>query len=418
MTALCGGGASEIKPGVAGNNIISGGLISEGLLAISPWLLPFALLVDAFLYDATAQCTTDPPALPVFDSTDLTNCIGGILNPNCPTTLTKIKDLLLRWLWFQYCQCSSTTTPTFVNPTQPANTSTTTTPTNTNNCWANQILNYLPTANSSTVGVGTPNEQFGIGLGFGGTSNRFGGNNAFATLPTGFTTITWQLFVNNEGASPLPIEIWAYAWTAADGFIAAFPWPIQLAASTAVSSGRSGVLTIPATSGLAKIEIFPLWTATGSTVGTNTANITISIQCVPANTAPVNCADNEAILAVLQLIYQLLQSVYLSIPPQLNSFAESTAHSVSGSGNFTTGTGVIGVKVVSTVPSSYGENIGDPTVFFDIGWLTTSAVEGNYKPRRLEHTTELVLFDPLVDQVHYTLSPGVTAVITELVRGP
>lgn len=94
----------QIKPGVVGKNIIAGALITEGLTAISPWLLPVAGFVDAFLYDAVAQCSMDPPAWPMWTAADVLAIPGGVLNPGFAALLAKVKQQIMVWLWPQFCQ--------------------------------------------------------------------------------------------------------------------------------------------------------------------------------------------------------------------------------------------------------------------------------------------------------------------------
>src|ERR1700737_626463 len=107
MTVICpGGGPSGIKPGVGPNVVVSAGLITGGLALISPWLIPVAALVDGFLYNATTNCATDPPAMPTWTVADIGNLLGGVFNPNYQPSLQKLIDTVNNYMWYQFCQCT------------------------------------------------------------------------------------------------------------------------------------------------------------------------------------------------------------------------------------------------------------------------------------------------------------------------
>jgi hypothetical protein len=122
----------------------------------------------------------------------------------------------------------------------------------------------------------------------------------------------------------------------------------------------------------------------------------------------------------LNSILALVQSIYQGLPVPLTSLAEDTVHSaLSGSNSFAIGSNTIGLKIeLTTIPNRLGRAVENPTFYFDAGWVTSSAAEGNYRSTRIVHTPQLVLLEPLVDTVHYTIPSDVVVKITELTRGP
>ena len=104
----------------------------------------------------------------------------------------------------------------------------------------------------------------------------------------------------------------------------------------------------------------------------------------------------------------------------ITSYAESTVHAgLSGNGNFAIGARTIAARILlTTVPGYVGFVPADPQIFFDAGFFTTSTNEGNYATERIAKSPQVVQIPALANTIHYTLTTGVVATITELVRGP
>ncbi len=168
---------------------------------------------------------------------------------------------------------------------------------------------------------------------------------------------------------------------------------------------------------------FAEWTANGSGSPTNNGTGEIQLYCggaTPFSLSSACCPPDPSIQGLLAQIQAAVNSIYLGLPTKLNSYAESTVHAgLTGSSNFALGAGTIAVRVVitATAPGTVGEQVGDPTRYFDAGVVTFSTAEGNFQSTRIEHTPQLVVVPLLADTFHYTLG-GTTITVTELTAGP
>src|SRR5689334_484952 len=411
MTALCGGGASQIKSGVAGQNIIGGGLISEGLTLISPWLLPLGLFIDAFLFDATAQCTSDPPAVPTFTSDDLTNCIGGVLNPNCPQTLAKVKDLLLNWLWFQFCECSATTTPSFVQPTPPSGVNT---PGGTVSagCFSGSFSG-TPTQDSTP----TTNRPSNLSLmPIGATSNHNFGSGQIAQtvqIPVGQYTklhVTGSVSFPASATKALVFEL--NEFNAAGTFIGN---PFQTIPASAGSTVPVDVtIAIDATAAFIGLEVVQTDEPHPSSV-----SLSVLYSCTGSTAGGVAtpCPPDPAVAAMLNQIYQLLTLIQRQQVPF--AFIPGTSHTgLSGSGEITFSS-ILGAKVnPSAIPNWSGLSVGDPDELWLDSWIAWGNADGFISREFLTHAPYISMprYAGQFTRLGYTLAPGVTVDITELIR--
>lgn len=418
MTVLCGGGPSQLIPGKGQNIVFDSGLITEGLGIISAWLLPFALLIDAFNYEALTQCTNDPPAMPSSSDLSPLNAIGGILNPNIGTWLTAVNNLLLNWAWSVYCQCTSAPQPSFTFPPSPANTTIPTTSGGSGPCATGQLttspLGPSPSSRDMSPAFPTPQSTYY------------------------FSGIAKQAYVLPAATNPIEIDItYTVSGTFAAGetvFCSTFTLTSLGTPSVdgVVGSAVADNFTAPGT----KVRKWgtgaggaswpqPGWfggyvqsSVSGSAV---VVQVQVNVYCTAApGIAQSCCPPDPAIGTALQVIQATLNQIFQSLPAAFNSFAESTVHSgLTGNGNAATGVAAVALKCeLTTIPTSVGVESGDPTEYLDVGFITTSAVEGNYRSHRLEHTPQLFILGALVDAFHWSLQPGVVLKVTELVRGP
>jgi hypothetical protein len=106
---------------------------------------------------------------------------------------------------------------------------------------------------------------------------------------------------------------------------------------------------------------------------------------------------------------------------QLAPFAHILGESDGGlSGQGTIGVqGLLGVKCeLTTIPASYGVEVGSPDFHHDVGWLSVSTPDGFIDERRVTAATTSwfprLMSDATV--IGYSFSPGVVATITQIVR--
>ena len=116
-----------------------------------------------------------------------------------------------------------------------------------------------------------------------------------------------------------------------------------------------------------------------------------------------------------------LQSIFQSLPSPLSSYATGTVHAgLSGNGHIPlAGDALAALVNITTDPATLGADVGDPTFLFDRGYITPIINFGPVRGEtRLVHNPQVYVLPALTEQIGYSLHPGVTISITELLRGP
>lgn len=410
MTVLCSGGPSGLKVGSPEAAYVTGSEIATliaGVFDIPAWIA-IAAYAAAQSIALDALCATDPPAMPTFTLVDITTILGT--TPFLGTdSYAKLNDLIAIAAWHTFCRCTTVTTPPApAAPTYPVGAPQTQPP-----LIAPQM--QTPCFNVSegvtNWGFGTaplrrlPDADAGCTAGPGDIVNK-------QCLPA--TAFQFAVDVGNDGTTNGNVGILVDFYDSSHTLLGATnygPW------APGTFGHKTPIIVPPASWASAVVSA----TNDNANVG-QSATVTSSIWC--DGTSPFTpqsdcCPPDPTLQAKIEQILQAVEAIYQALPVQLASLAQSTVHGpFTTSGHFTTGVGTIGVKVGFTAGTAIGEAAGDPNTFFEAGWITTSMVEGNYKSRRIAHSPELILFDPLVDTVHYTPGPGVTLTLTELTKGP
>lgn len=415
MTLRCGGNASQAIPGVGANVVFSAALITEGLGAISPYLLPLAALVDSFVYQALSACTTDPPAMPTAAQLNPLNAIGGVLNPNFQSWLTAVNNLLLNWAWDQFCQCVTGSPTALVYPVPP-----------TNVVLPVQSV-VTPCSTLTWQGVGTTIAQQSAP----GPRPQIN-TQTFPPLGTITRTIGAQTAVCSILPSPAPASVtlsFQYVSGAQATEADTLNWIVfdvngnQLAnaalSTLAPPSTQPNVGTVAMPAGAHDVFMF---VDQAGTVGASSEIdlVTVQLNC----TAPGNCAGctgDPGLQQSLNTIIATLNAIYASLQPVVRNYSESTVHSgLSGNGTITLGPSAIAIRVNITADTTGGRiDVGSPSYYFDRGYIVEIALEGPIrKPVRLTYTPQLFVLQSVTEQIGYTLPVGVTISITELTRSP
>lgn len=416
MTALCGGGASGPKPTNAGVSYLTGNALEnilQDIFGLSEAWAGVIVFAAAQSVDWSTLCASDPPGIGVLTGTEVLDILASPWDITQPA-FQKLQNMILTGLWYYGCQCTGATTPAPPSwptyPTGAPQVNPTNTPTQGGDCL------HIAGAHTFTDPGAHPVDLspyfFGTTTQVAVTGHPYGLTDAYV-IGAGNTTFTINTETLDNPGNPVNSGEIDIEWFDQSG--------AHLAGRTlqAGPSGTIGPATLPVTANAYSASIY---CAFGSVSPSTTMSYAADIQFHCPNAAVPQqpcCPPDTSLNGTLQQILNFVSAIYSSIPAAVNSLSEGTVHSgLTGAGNFVPAATTIACKVAFTVPSSYGEKFGDPITAFDIGWITTSAVEGNYQPRRLQHNPELIIFDKFVDQVHYTLSAGVVATITELSRGP
>ena len=411
MTAACGGGPSAVKSGVGSSIIVDAALITEGLTLISPWLVPFAGLIDGFVYDALAQCSTDPPAMPTWSLADLQNIIGGVLNPNFGTALQKLKATVMNYLWYQWCDCTGVPpTVPFVAPTQPSGTTVQTFP-SANGCYTGQWSGNLPNSGS---GLGAGN--IGSAMYPNSITTTPGGVSVFrftSPPPTGYAytaTVT-----NPDPALDVSYTLTHSCYDASGTFLGSVTRliPIPHASTKTVT----GTATFPANTA----EVTAIFYNGTLGAGPNPATLQLVWSCagsVPgAPSGP--CSSDPATMMLLQQIWQMVQLIQRQAVPF--AYVTKASHiGLTGNGQFAV-QGLIGVRVMpSTIPPDTGLQIGDPDELWLDSYINWGNAAGWIRREPLTHAPYVSM--PTVAGQYtllgYSLRPGLVVDIAELAREP
>lgn len=396
--------------------VFSAALITEGIGLISPWLLPLAGLVDAFVYEALTQCTSDPPAMPSSDDLDPRHAIGGVLNPNFSAWTTAVNNLLLNWAWDQYCTCASGSPTPVVYPGAPTNTmapvTTTVAP-----CFVGDVTRTVAQEPVANFDAQPCNQTIFPGTGSIYTKVDSGHNIdfiAFSVVPVSLiatTHMTGQTVGVGYVSEPIFLDS---AHNYVNWSVGGGPWT-----AAAATEDHTFKLTLPAGVTYGHWELSRLDGNADTAVG----HVTVSWYCAAgAPGAPVNpCVADAAILQLLNTLLGLTQAIYQAIPAHLNSYAEGAVHSgLTGNGTITLSGNAIAVKVSITTDLPGGRiDLGSPNYLFDRGYIVAVTNEAPIRGTvRLVYNPQLYVLPQLTEQIGYSLPAGEVISITELTAGP
>lgn len=394
MTSICtGDGPSEAKPGFAEVVAIGPAVITALLSRVPmPWAIGLAAYVAYYTLELSSFCTSDPPADPSITAADAIALLT--LNPvAAPIAERRFRDLIGRYLWHDLCQCVSGAAP--VPPTPPAE------PTGWPDIQPNLPLPQVTPCETHTIGdlVVNANQNYSRGgmgvVGKNATLVRVTMTNTMVTSPGPSVTYTIEQYHVVGGAIVIDrTQDFALLPT------------MEYTTTLAVAVG---------------VEVINVKIAANSAAGSTRTHAYLEAFCngaVPGPQTP--CCPPDPLLQ--GQITQILQLVTL-MQRQLAPFAyiTSTVHAdLAGQGDFDI-QGLLGVKVTfSAIPDSLGRVLSTPTEIFDLGFLTFGTPDGYPQSIRLEHSPQLVLPArcSAFTNLSYSLHPGVTATITELVREP
>lgn len=425
MTSICGGGTSSPQPGVGGVLTIGGAAIEvfiSTVLAL-PEMAPILAPIIAGLIDIqiAAYCGTDPPSDPGLTADIVADAIKI---PPSFTTFDSQKKIL-QWFesryWYQVCQCNSITTPqppTLSNPgPASSNPGFINVPTP---CWKVTVAyDVLPhsTTNSGyvsyTAQAQPPGAEILTNISFPGGPVLL--QTAFA-MPAGALNLSLQATLDQPIVNSLGhVDVVSNPFNSLGN--PGPPGNLQVVFdSTGLASGN--VYTVPR---MDSTEAYRALSVGNDDTIEHTGTLTFSFFCNPGTPTPTACCPPDPMLeGELQQILQYVQAIYAGLPIPPNSFAEGTAHSgLTGNGSITFSGVPIALKVtLTTIPPALGFEVGSPSFYFDVGYLSFSTSEGSYSQERLTLEQQVLQVPLLAGSVGYTLKNGVIATVTELLPGP
>lgn len=424
MPLPCATGAA--KPGVDPVVTLAGSGLAGFLTRIlGPKAAPFAAVLGYVSQQTSSFCAAGPPVLPALTATDYANLILeslGIASPDS-TVVAKLTDVVHYYLWYDLCQCVGVSTPPPTVSVEPPNA---------------PGLNdgYGPPANSACIDL---------------TKSV---NNRDATYqdpidptprqiqnltPLFFQSATLQSRTDTVlvGSPSIPTVL--------------MPTPLPLSATTHGSNATSS------TPGANFSIYFRTWNATGAVVRkyvntslwedgpniwipdvpfipqageTNFALLSevaggyvgggyelhVSLNCVGASVASYCCPPDPTTNALLVQIKNLIEALQLGGGGGPTSWKDGPRHTALGDhGHFVLSKGAVGVRAeVHTLPPTSPPHTGDPTYYYDLGFVTPMAIDVPLRGQRLLFNPQSFALPQFADGVAYTFLHGTQADLVEL----
>lgn len=405
--SICASGISQPKPGNGGTIAVTP--VYMGSITDFPtWVQPFLPYVSLVTVNIDTLCASDPPTVGSVPSADVFGgLLQGVFSPVQAAQLW-IESLLQNAIWYQWCQCSAGAQPTL--PTYPGP------PTG------------LPVVNPPQLSPPTavPCAQYaGTSSGFHGASDfrtEFPVQSAFntiilGTLPSGFTSINLNMAVSTGTPTP------GGAWTLNVSFFGAAGISNSLGGGTlTVATGASGSALIPTKPGAV---YYYVWSAVNGSAGVlYPETLTLSAQLYCGGSAPGSvtapcCPPDAFSTGMLQQILSLVTLQQRQTAPF--AYLSSTVHAaLTGAGSVAV-SGILALKAALTaLPSNVGQEAGTPLSLFGAGWINLGTSDGFEERVQLTSTAQLIVprMGGIITTVGYSLPPGVTLTLTELIREP
>lgn len=390
MTALCGGGSSQVKPGGLISVSYSSALIADLLVLVeSPWLIPVIPLLVLPPILLTSFCATDPPAQPTFTLAESNALLGlQVGSSDWNSGVTKVSDLLQNAVWSQFCECVTGATPgPTPAPSPPVGTTVTVLPSQPGFAPCYELVlttgNAFPSSGTFTLAGGTP-------IPVGATQLQLKLVNTIAVGSGAVASVTIE---QDNGSTVLHTDT-----------VVANPGQTVTRSFNVVANANKFFLSYVGAGG------------TGNSYITNSVfDIFCGTSTAPTQTNP--CGPDPTTVALLNGIMQLVTLIQRQIVPF--AYVSGTSHSaLTGTGELNV-QGILGVKVLpSSIPSSAGLVVGDPDTLWLDSWINWGNADG-WTTREFLTSSPFISMPRLASQftkIGYSLRPGLTVDITELVR--
>jgi hypothetical protein len=394
MTALCNGGTSAPRPGYPTIVNIGAGLISVLLSRYginAGWLGTVLSFVDIGDLTLSSFCSIDPPAIPTWNTTDSDALLGLQFGSDFDTAIGKLRDMLLHAAWYELCYCS--TGQTTALPLAPAP------PTG--------VALPIDTTVTPCVTSVTYNQRH-----FAADSETFIGPlvSAFSKGPTLVELITATKIETGSGF-PIVFKLYEEALTTSGAFggvVSNQTWTQN------TPTLQKHTYQLDATVQAVEVSM----AHTGTPTGIVDVDLVVNIYCGGAAPGGTGTAPDPATQALLRQILDLVTLIQRQGVPF--GYVSGAAHTgLTGTDVIVAGP-LLGVLLNVSIPARAGEQFGTPETRFDVGWLNFGTADG-YTDRHRIFTDSQVIFPSkagLYTAVGYSLEPGVTMTLTELLREP
>jgi len=420
---ICSTGISALKSGMPHSVVVDAAYVQSLLPPALAWLYPYLPFMHGLqIGDADAFCSIDPPNWTLPSSADIYQFLTGGSLAQVQAVNQFLVNITGYYLWFGLCECTSVTTPAPGSP--PA------------------APSGLPAVNPT-----------GLVVPPGAPCSTFSGRGSIADTNTSLNLLTGQL-CDGSGqptcaslATAIPTNTTFVDFTATltaltgaaspgfgwdpyiQGYNASNVTIVNLGATTVVQGTNSqtgyvatGHYSRASLGSSTKLTLLVnAQPAPGVTHNLATMNGQIDFQCgtTPPLVAPPCCTGIDPLTtSTLNLILQRLDLMQRQIVPF--AYITGATHSgLSGTGTVSV-QGVLGVLLNVSIPSRAGESVGTPDTRFDVGWINFGTTDGYEERRFIQSDSQLVFpnVGGIWTIVGYSLLPGVTMTLTEIIREP
>lgn len=415
MVAICGGGDAAPLSGYKSNVVITSAAI-EGAMVLAGFPEAAAILapvIAGVTYNAQNICDSDPPADPGLVDQDIVDALQ-LANPlvSIPAQL-KIRDWFLHWYWGIVCKCVAGSTPLLTPGNLPNVVSTNPGISNgapTTPCWD---VTKTFTLTGGVAHTNITDSMVPLGTSVSVTPPFSGGPATARSIPQGLTAYNIQVTESVRDATRDGNGTIYYFNSIGSGN----------GAQTMASFGSfhsTPESTIDFKANIPANTASWMWI-----VGNNQSNPTdwtihTYFFCAGQQIgAPQSsCCPPDPVLE--QLIRQVMGMVTL-IQRQVAPFGYISGDihaSLSGSGELTVAD-LLGCKInPASIPADAGVAIGDPDTLWLDSWINWGNADG-WSAREFLRSAPYLSLPSLAGQytkIGYSLRPGLTVDITELVR--
>lgn len=402
MTAICRGGTSGPKPGVAHAVIYGSGALATILVESgNPWLIALAPVMGVISYDVTNMCDRDPPAMPEITAADvIAMATLGDYQAHI-VAAAKFNAVIANLVWATVCQCDDglAPTPPPLVPEPPGLPNLT------------DLYGHIGPALPCERFISAQKRVFNLeGLPPGNTplvpdAGGFQRYNSGSRM-----TATAKQIPNGANHNGIWVDINTYF---ADHSLA------QNWHSFLLVSGETQTFTFNLAVGAVFISAGA--GSNGTTVSTDLVQLALDIFCTGGdNNAYVSpcCPADQLLIGLAQQTYQLVQLIQRQVAPF--AYVPGVSHSgLTGNGQLIV-QGLIGAKITITdnVPGVLSVQAGNPEFVWDAGWINWGSADG-FTPREFLSATSTLSLPPdagAYTVLGYSIAAGVTVTIQELHR--
>lgn len=416
MTALCGGGSSAPKAGVAETIIFTTSSLASLLNNRGGlWATVAAPLLGVLTYSATNLCSSDPPAEPTLTAEEYTALLNLAPWDTLMSALAKLRDLATIAIWFEMCACTSVATPAAPTDlwTPPTGVTLPSYDTNCPQPRARLAAGYKPSVGQWQAPTNITRTLYPDLPVLQSTANANAAAQDIAPWPNNWLGLAATVdLVSGSVTAPQGVGVFYLAYLPDRTYSGnAYVGTSVTSAAPHNRSPSSGTTTIDkATYPYFAVQLVQSAGASSQVV----VDLAIETNCAGAAAPSSCCPPDPAAIAMLQ---QLLQLVTLEQRYRLPfATVDGDTHLAILEDSFSVERAV-GLKIdVLVIPPGKRTSMGNPDYVFDLGWISVTDGAGMLQELRITraHHTWFPSQMQLATSVGYALQPGVEASITEL----